>query len=110
MATMSPSPTQSKGTPAKSDPTARVELPVERPGEVERREQAASQIKDQKPVIPPHTAAEVSASDYLDRDEIARLAYDYWLERQGSGDGSADGDWLRAEQHLRSRRTQTARG
>jgi hypothetical protein len=78
-------------------------MPVQRPGEVERREQDAAQLKDQKPVIPPHTAAEVAPSDYLDREEIARLAYGYWLERQGCDGGCAEDDWLRAENEMRGR-------
>jgi hypothetical protein len=36
------------------------------------------------------------------RDEIARLAYVYWLER-GCQNGSAEEDWFRAEQQLRQR-------
>jgi hypothetical protein len=103
MASMSPVPTPTKGSPAKSDPTARTEMPVQRPGEVERREQDAAQQKNQKPVIPPHTAADVVPSDYMDREEIARMAYSYWLERQHSDGGSPDEDWLRAENELRGR-------
>lgn len=39
-------------------------------------------------------------------DEISRLAYQYYLERQSSGsDGSADGDWFRAESEVRRRRS-----
>jgi hypothetical protein len=34
------------------------------------------------------------------RDEVARLAYLYWLDR-GCQNGSAEEDWLRAEQQLR---------
>jgi Protein of unknown function (DUF2934) len=34
------------------------------------------------------------------RDEVARLAYLYWLDR-GCQNGSADEDWFRAEQRLR---------
>ncbi len=78
-------------------------MPVQEPGEVERREQDAAQDKNQKPVIPPHTATEVAPSEYLDREEIARLAYDYWLEREGRDGGSAEEDWLRAENELRTR-------
>jgi len=36
------------------------------------------------------------------REEIARLAFSYW-EARGYQGGSADEDWLRAEQELRSR-------
>jgi hypothetical protein len=35
-------------------------------------------------------------------DEIARLAYRYFLEREQSGvEGTADGDWFRAEAEVR---------
>jgi len=34
------------------------------------------------------------------REEVARLAYLYWLDR-GCEHGSAEEDWLRAEQELR---------
>jgi hypothetical protein len=34
------------------------------------------------------------------REQIARLAYTYWLNR-GCQEGSAEEDWLRAEQELR---------
>jgi hypothetical protein len=85
-----------------NDTTARSELPVQAPGEVERREQEHSQLKNLTPVIPPHTAATVAPSAYLDREEIARLAYSYWLKRQGSGAaGTPEDDWIRAEQELR---------
>lgn len=39
--------------------------------------------------------------DGLDPAEIERLAYGYWLERQGTGRGSELDDWLRAERELR---------
>jgi hypothetical protein len=75
-------------------------MPVQPPGEVERRERANAQDKNQKPVIPPHTAADVEASAYMDREEIAQLAYHYWMEREGRGTGSPEEDWFRAEQEL----------
>jgi len=37
------------------------------------------------------------------QDEIARLAYLFWEERGGEG-GSAEQDWLRAEQEFQRRR------
>jgi len=37
----------------------------------------------------------------LDREAVARLAYSYW-EARGFADGSAEEDWLRAEQELRN--------
>jgi len=70
------------------------------PGEVERREQAMASDKSQKPAIPPHTAADVEMSAYLDREEIAKLAYHYWLAREGRATGSPEEDWFRAEQEL----------
>ena len=40
-----------------------------------------------------------------DQDEIARLAYQYFQERQDQGtDGDADGDWFRAEEEVRRTR------
>jgi hypothetical protein len=78
-------------------------MPVQPAGEVERREQAAADDKNQKPVIPPHTAADVEKSAYMDREEIAKLAYHYWLAREGRATGSPEEDWAREEQELRSR-------
>jgi hypothetical protein len=40
------------------------------------------------------------------QEEIARLAYLYWLDRGGEH-GSAEEDWLRAEQELRQGSTTT---
>jgi hypothetical protein len=37
-------------------------------------------------------------------DEIARLAYNYWLDRKDTGEGSPEQDWLRAEEELRGDR------
>jgi hypothetical protein len=78
-------------------------MPVQPPGEVERREQAAASDKSQQPVIPPHTAADVEMSAYMDREEIAKLAYHYWLAREGRATGSPEEDWFRAEHELRNR-------
>jgi hypothetical protein len=75
-------------------------MPVQPPGEVERREQAQAYDKNQKPTIPPHTDADVEMSAYMDGDEIAKLAYHYWLAREGRGTGSPEEDWFRAEQEL----------
>jgi len=49
------------------------------------------------------SSAAAQAYDAIDREEIARLAYSYWEARGGEG-GSAEEDWLRAEQELRRRR------
>jgi len=45
------------------------------------------------------SSSEISPS----HEEIAKLAYSYWVER-GYGDGSQHQDWLRAEQELKSKR------
>jgi hypothetical protein len=37
----------------------------------------------------------------VDREAIARLAYSYW-EARGFAGGSAEEDWLRAEQEIRT--------
>jgi Protein of unknown function (DUF2934) len=87
----------------KPDSTARTEIPSQPFGEVERRERAIAQDKYQRPVIPPHTATDVEMSEYMDREEIAKLAYHYWLAREGRSRGSAEEDWLRAEQEFRRR-------
>ncbi len=39
-------------------------------------------------------------------EDIARLAYKYYVEREQRGEeGSADGDWFRAEQEVRRNRS-----
>jgi hypothetical protein len=45
--------------------------------------------------------APVTKGHELEAQEIARLAYSYW-EARGCQEGSAEEDWLRAEQELRS--------
>jgi Protein of unknown function (DUF2934) len=56
------------------------------------------------------STAEISSKDStrtakpaatVDREAIARLAYSYW-EARGFTGGSAEQDWLRAEQEIRS--------
>jgi DUF2934 family protein len=42
-------------------------------------------------------------SHQAEKEEIARLAYEFWLER-GSPIGTAEEDWFRAEAEVRSRR------
>lgn len=39
---------------------------------------------------------------------ISRLAYGYWLERQGTDQGSAEEDWFRAEREWRARESARA--
>jgi len=43
----------------------------------------------------------------VDRDAIARLAYSYW-EARGFAGGSAEEDWLRAEEEIRTGQHTTA--
>ncbi|PWT97015.1 MAG: hypothetical protein C5B51_32220 [Terriglobia bacterium] len=50
---------------------------------------------EESPLAVSHAPLEVS------HEQIARLAYVYWLAR-GCQNGSAEEDWLRAEQELRS--------
>ena len=42
-------------------------------------------------------------NDPNEHEEIARLAYSYYLER-GTNEGSAEVDWLRAEREVRARK------
>lgn len=48
-----------------------------------------------------HPVEEPSAASGIDPQEIAALAYQYWEER-GRPEPSAEQDWSRAEQTLRS--------
>lgn len=43
-----------------------------------------------------------------EQEEIARLAYQFFLERDGQ-EGSPDDDWFRAEEEVRKRRDSTQR-
>ena len=59
----------------------------------------------QLPVPPAPVAGANETADIpeLKTDEIARLAHSYW-EARGCQGGSADEDWLRAEEELRARK------
>jgi hypothetical protein len=48
-------------------------------------------------------AAGQIAVPFTSQDEVAQLAYSYWLERGCQG-GSPEEDWLRAEEEVRRRR------
>ena len=48
-------------------------------------------------------AGETAAGPQVTNEEIAKLAYIYWIER-GYVDGGAEQDWLRAERELNARR------
>jgi phage repressor protein C with HTH and peptisase S24 domain len=51
----------------------------------------------------PTISAEVELPREVSREEIAKLAYSYWINR-GHSHGGAEEDWLRAERELRYRR------
>jgi hypothetical protein len=53
------------------------------------------------PVTPGAATGRARAKAEIEPFDIARLAYSYW-EARGSQGGSADEDWLRAEQQLRA--------
>ena len=50
---------------------------------------------------------DIPATISSDRANIARVAYQHWLER-GCPIGSSEDDWFRAEQDLNSEQTRTA--
>lgn len=54
-------------------------------------------------IIEPTEAAAPERFTELDRDEIEKLAYSYWVAR-GQQHGAHEEDWLRAERELRIRR------
>ena len=55
------------------------------------------------PAAPMAEQNEVSNVPEPKTEEVARIAYSYWESRAGEG-GSAEEDWLRAEQELRARK------
>jgi hypothetical protein len=72
--------------------------PVERGlAEVEIETEPLNEVEDST-----EASDRTATTPEIDYEEVARLAYCYWLDRQGR-DGSAEEDWLRAEQDLRSR-------
>jgi len=50
----------------------------------------------------PNISVGTPGDSELPREEIARLAYSYWENRQAD-EGSAEDDWLRAENELRAK-------
>jgi Protein of unknown function (DUF2934) len=67
---------------------------------------SASVILDPAGVVTPAAEATISAKPELPseagHEEIAKLAYTYWIAR-GYSHGSAEEDWLRAERELQRR-------
>jgi hypothetical protein len=57
-------------------------------------------------IAPSHETLLTSESRFSDseprREHIALLAYTCWLDRAGMDEGSAEGDWFRAERELRA--------
>jgi hypothetical protein len=62
----------------------------------------ASPTKLKQAVAPPAPITDVDEGikSAPEHSQIANLAYGYWLDRQHSGEGSPDDDWLRAEREL----------
>ena len=55
------------------------------------------------PKATPASRQTPSAKDHDREGETARLAYSYW-EARGGSNGSAEEDWLRAEQEMKALR------
>jgi hypothetical protein len=58
-------------------------------------------VKRRKPAAKKQATVAPAAPAEPTREEIARLAEKFWMER-GRPDGSPELDWLRAEQELRT--------
>jgi hypothetical protein len=63
-------------------------------------ETPVSRIENSATELTPAVSASSTAHAEPSREQIARLAYSYWLDRGGQN-GSPEEDWLRAEQALR---------
>ena len=66
-----------------------------------------SRPKESVSETPSSKSAPGTASEAIDRQAIARLAYSYWVARGYNG-GSAEEDWLRAEREIRTGRAAAA--
>ena len=79
---------------------------LERNTEVEK--QSARKVSPQsEPDVTVKDDIEESIFSKPSYEDIAVLAYSYWLER-GQPDGSPEEDWLRAEQELTQQRHESA--
>jgi hypothetical protein len=67
----------------------------------------ASRTKGSASETPSSNPGPSVASEVIDRQAVARLAYSYWIARGYTG-GSAEEDWLRAERELRTGRAAAA--
>jgi Protein of unknown function (DUF2934) len=63
--------------------------------------EANGAAKRRKPAAKKQTTVVAAAPAQPTREEIARLAEKYWMER-GRPEGSPELDWLRAEQELKT--------
>jgi hypothetical protein len=68
-------------------------------GAAKTAKQAAPKNTNAKIVAKKRTVAEQVTATTPSREEIARLAQQFWAER-GHQDGLAEQDWLRAEREL----------
>jgi hypothetical protein len=71
------------------------------------KRRASSRTKESVSETPSSNSAAGTASEAIDRQAIARLAYSYWVARGFNG-GSAEEDWLRAEREIRTGRAAAA--
>jgi hypothetical protein len=62
----------------------------------------ASKEAAPKATAPKKGTAKGTVTQMVSREEIARLAHQYWAER-GHQDGHHEEDWYRAEQELRGK-------
>jgi len=74
--------------------TGAAAVPARRKSTTAKRAPRAASVE-----IPVTAELEASPDASPDREEIASLAYSFWVERGYQG-GSPEEDWLRAEQQL----------
>jgi hypothetical protein len=85
----------------KSEPDVMVSAAAAAPA----RSRAATAPRKPRPAAtktPAATVESIAASNSSAREEIAALAYSYWVTRGYHG-GSPEEDWLRAERELHQR-------
>jgi hypothetical protein len=75
-------------------------IPMKEKKMTTKSEASNGTVKRRKPAAKKATAAPVAPAEPT-REEIARLAEKFWMER-GRPEGSPEQDWLRAEQELRT--------
>jgi Protein of unknown function (DUF2934) len=63
--------------------------------------EANGTAKRRKPAVKKQTVVASAAAVQPSREEIARLAEKFWMER-GRPEGSPEQDWLRAEHELKT--------